>query len=48
MHPQMLREYFKNGDKRYFSVVENLTKIWYLYIKLFNVIKVTFTIVTDK
>jgi hypothetical protein len=27
MHPQMLREYFKNGDKRYFSVVENLTKI---------------------
>jgi hypothetical protein len=27
MHPQMLKEYFKNGDKRYFSVVENLTKI---------------------
>jgi hypothetical protein len=40
MHPQMIDEYFKNGDRRYFDLLEKLAKIWYLYIKLFNVIKV--------
>lgn len=27
MHPQMLNEYFSQGDKRYFDLLENLTKI---------------------
>lgn len=27
MHPQMLDEFFKNGDQRYYQLLENLTKI---------------------
>ena len=27
MHPQMIDEYFKNGDRRYFDLLEKLAKI---------------------
>ena len=39
MSPAHLEEYKRNGDKRSSEFLENLLKVWYNHIKLFNVIK---------
>ena len=39
MHQEMLEAFTKGGDPRISVAFENMVKIWYLYIKLFNVIK---------
>jgi hypothetical protein len=39
MGPRMYEQFLSNGDNRLQLELDNYIKVWYIYIKLFNVIK---------